>query len=108
MKIICRMVFAFVLGSVLFAGNFNLWAQKVRDILSQDKLASIGVTANLGLGRLADIDGAKSVEVDPIRLGVSYVHPLNEMFSVGGFAELRLSFTRLRYSLKSSLVKKGF
>ena len=75
----------------------------------------IGVTANFGLGRLAGEGKSKDLEikdlrVDPIRLGLgaSYAHPLSEMFALGGFAELRLSFTRLRYNFKGDSYKKEF
>ena len=52
----------------------------------------------------------KDLRVGPIRLGVgaSYAHPLSEMFALGGFAEMRLSFTRLRYNIKAPGYKKGF
>ena len=106
MKSICRMALFLLLA--VFAGN--IWAQ---NDWGPGNRGPIGVTANFGLGRLTGEGKSKGNEikdlrVDPIRLGVgaSYAHPLSEMFALGGFAELRLSFTRLRYNLKGA--KKEF
>ena len=100
MKSICRMALFLLLA--VFAGK--IWAAGGR--------GPIGVSANFGLGRLIGEGKSKGTEikdlrVDPIRLGLgaSYAHPLSEMFAIGGFAEMRLSFTRLRYSYKGA--KKG-
>ena len=102
MKSIYRMALFLFLGSAVFAGN--IWAAGGR--------GPISVTANFGLGRLAGEGKSEGTEikdlrVDPIRLGLgaSYAHPLSEMFAIGGFAEMRLSFTRLRYSYEGA--KKG-
>ena len=91
------MALTLLLGSALLAGN--LWAS---ENWGPGKRGPIGVTANFGLGRLSD-GGTKSTEVDPIRIGAgaSYAHPISEMFYIGGFAELRLSFTNLRYGVLS-------
>ena len=106
MKSICRMALFLLLASA--AGN--IWAQ---NDWGPGNRGPIGVTANFGLGRLAGEGKSKGTEikdlrVDPIRLGfgASYAHPISEMFALGGFAELRLSFTRLRYNIKGG--KKGF
>ena len=108
MKSICRMALFLSLAGA--AGN--IWAQ---NDWGPGGRGPIGVTANFGLGRLAGEGKSKGTEikdlrVDPIRLGFggSYAHPLSEMFALGGFAELRLSFTRLRYNFKGDSYKKEF
>ena len=107
MKSICRMALFLLLASA--AGN--IWAAD----WGPAGRGPIGVTANFGLGRLTGEGKSKGQEikdlrVDPIRLGVgaSYAHPLSEMFALGGFAEMRLSFTRLRYNFKQPGFKKEF
>ena len=108
MKSICRMALFLLLASA--AGN--IWAQ---NDWGPGGRGPIGVTANFGLGRLTGEGKSKGQEikdlrVDPIRLGLgaSYAHPLSEMFAIGGFAEMRLSFTRLRYNIKAPGNKKEF
>lgn len=106
MKTMYRTAFAFFLVSFPLAGDLS--AQKT----DKGKRGPIGITANFGVGHF---EGKSEVQsnskkitelkagLDPIRfgLGASYAHPLSEKFSLGGFAELRFSFSRFALGQKN-------